>query len=130
MLWKKMRSGAGGGPSASLYKGVRFTPPRLRHGNRRLRRLLVSAALVARTRLTVLVFGQGGVCASRERRGGFGRVVSSLVIVGLLTLAFGVGSGHKFSTFGLIPATLLVSAVAIGLFRASYDVVTRDILRV
>ena len=76
----------------------------------------------------VLVFWQAGLYASREQRAGFGRVVSSLLIVALLTLAFGLGTGHKFSTFGLIPTTLVLSAVLIGLFRASYDVITREAL--
>ena len=80
------------------------------------------------TLVTVLVFWQAGLYAAREQRSGFGRVVSSLLIVALLTLAFGLGTGHKFSTFGLIPTTLVLSAVLIGLFRASYDVVTREVL--
>jgi exopolysaccharide biosynthesis polyprenyl glycosylphosphotransferase len=77
----------------------------------------------------VLVFWQGGLYAAREQRSGFGRIVSSLVIVALLTFAFGVGTGHDFSTFGLIPTTLVLAAVLIGLFRASYDVVTREVMR-
>jgi exopolysaccharide biosynthesis polyprenyl glycosylphosphotransferase len=79
--------------------------------------------------ILVLVFWQAGLYSSRERRAGFGRIVSSLVIVALLTLAFGVGTGHKFSTFGLIPTALLLTALCVGLFRASYDVLTRDLLR-
>jgi FlaA1/EpsC-like NDP-sugar epimerase len=77
----------------------------------------------------ILVFWQAGLYAARERRTGFGRIVSSLVIVAALTLAFGLGTGHSFSTFGLIPTTLLLTAVCVGLFRASYDVVTRDLLK-
>jgi exopolysaccharide biosynthesis polyprenyl glycosylphosphotransferase len=79
--------------------------------------------------ITVLVFWQAGLYARREERAGFGRVVFSLVIVSLIVLAFGLGTGHKFSTFGLIPTTLVLSAVLIGLFRASYEVVTREVLR-
>jgi exopolysaccharide biosynthesis polyprenyl glycosylphosphotransferase len=78
--------------------------------------------------VTALVFWQAGLYARREQRAGFGRIVSSLVIVSLLVLAFGLGTGHKFSTFGLIPTTLVISAVLLGLFRASYDVVTREVL--
>ncbi len=78
--------------------------------------------------VTVLVFWQAGLYARREQRAGFGRIVSSLVIVSLIVLAFGLGTGHKFSTFGLIPTTLVISAILIGLFRASYDVVTREVL--
>jgi exopolysaccharide biosynthesis polyprenyl glycosylphosphotransferase len=77
----------------------------------------------------VLVFWQAGLYSSRERRTGFGRILSSLVIIALLVLAFGLGTGHSFSTFGLIPTTLLLTALCVGLFRASYDVVTRDLLR-
>jgi exopolysaccharide biosynthesis polyprenyl glycosylphosphotransferase len=79
--------------------------------------------------VTALVFWQAGLYARREQRAGFGRIVSSLVIVSLIVLAFGLGTGHKFSTFGLIPTTLVISAILLGLFRASYDVLTRELLR-
>jgi exopolysaccharide biosynthesis polyprenyl glycosylphosphotransferase len=78
--------------------------------------------------VTVLVFWQAGLYARREQRPGFGRIVSSLVIVSLIVLAFGLGTGHQFSTFGLIPTTLVICAILIGLFRASYDVITREVL--
>jgi exopolysaccharide biosynthesis polyprenyl glycosylphosphotransferase len=81
------------------------------------------------TLVTVLVFWQGGLYASREARAGFGRVLSSLVIVALLTLAFGLGTGHDFSTFGLIPTTLVFAALLMGLFRASYEAASREVLR-
>ena len=77
--------------------------------------------------VTVLVFSQARLYASRERRAGFGRVVSSILLVALLTFAFGLGIGHEFSTFGLIPTTTVTAVVLIGLFRASYDVITREI---
>src|SRR5262249_50295527 len=80
--------------------------------------------------VTVLVFWQAGLYAPREQRAGFGRVVSSLIIVALLTFAFGIGTGHKFSTFGLIPTATVFAALLIGLFRASYDAFTRELLRV
>ncbi len=60
--------------------------------------------------VTALVFWQGKLYAERERRAGFGRVVSSLVIVALLVLAFGLGTGHDFATFGLIPTALVLTA--------------------
>ena len=78
--------------------------------------------------VTVLVFWQAGLYAPREQRAGFGRVLSSLVIVALLTLAFGLGTGYKFTTFGLIPTTLVLGALLIGLFRASYEGATREVL--
>ena len=45
--------------------------------------------------VTVLVFWQAGLYAERERRAGFGRIVSSLVVVALLVLAFGLGTGPR-----------------------------------
>jgi exopolysaccharide biosynthesis polyprenyl glycosylphosphotransferase len=76
-----------------------------------------------------LVFWQRGLYAEREYRGGIGHIVSSLVVVALLALAFGIGTGHHFSTFAIFPTALVTTAVLIGSLRASYDVVTRDIFR-
>jgi exopolysaccharide biosynthesis polyprenyl glycosylphosphotransferase len=80
--------------------------------------------------VTALVFWQAGLYAERERRAGFGRVVSSLVVVGLLVLAFGLGTGHDFRTFGLIPTAFVLAAVFDGVLRASYDTISREALRV
>ena len=78
--------------------------------------------------VTALVFWQAGLYAQRERRGGYGRIVSSLVVVALLVLAFGLGTGHNFTTFGLIPTALVITAVLTGVFRASYDAISREVL--
>jgi exopolysaccharide biosynthesis polyprenyl glycosylphosphotransferase len=80
--------------------------------------------------ITVLVFWQAGLYAERERRAGFGRVVSSFVVVALLVLAFGLGTGHRFNTFGLIPTALLIAIVLDGLLRVSYDAISREALHV
>ncbi len=80
--------------------------------------------------VTVLVFWQAGLYAERERRAGFGRVVSSLVVVALLVLAFGLGTGHDFATFGLIPTAFAITAVVDGVLRASYETISREVLRV
>jgi exopolysaccharide biosynthesis polyprenyl glycosylphosphotransferase len=77
----------------------------------------------------LLVFWRNGLYAEREFRGGFGRIVSSLVLVAVLALAFGLGTGYPFQTFGLAPTALVITTLLIGLFRASYDVVTKDVLR-
>jgi exopolysaccharide biosynthesis polyprenyl glycosylphosphotransferase len=77
----------------------------------------------------LLVFWRNGLYAQREFRGGFGRIVASLVLVAVLALAFGLGTGYPFHTYGLAPTTLVITTLLIGLFRASYDVVTKDILR-
>jgi exopolysaccharide biosynthesis polyprenyl glycosylphosphotransferase len=78
----------------------------------------------------VLVFWQNGLYADREHRTGLGRIVSSLTVVMVLTLAFGIGTGYHFSTYAIFPTALVLTTVLIGTLRASYDVVTRDIFRV
>jgi exopolysaccharide biosynthesis polyprenyl glycosylphosphotransferase len=77
----------------------------------------------------LLVFWRNGLYAQRENRGGLGKIVSSLVLVAVLTLACGLGTGYPFHTYGLAPTALVTTAALIGLFRASYDVVTKDVLR-
>ena len=80
--------------------------------------------------ITILVFWRAGLYAERERRAGAGRVVSSLLLVALLTVAFAFGSGHRFNTFGFAPTALVTCGLLIALFRGSYDSITRDALRV
>jgi exopolysaccharide biosynthesis polyprenyl glycosylphosphotransferase len=80
--------------------------------------------------VTLLVFWQKGLYAEREYRGGLGQIVSSLVVVAALTLAFGIGTGYHFTTFAIFPVALVFTTVLIGTLRASYDIVTRDIFRV
>jgi exopolysaccharide biosynthesis polyprenyl glycosylphosphotransferase len=79
--------------------------------------------------ITVLVFWRAGLYAEREYRAGFGRVVSSLVVVALLVLAFGLGTGYDFTTFGVIPTALVMAAVLDGLLRGSYDTISSEVLR-
>jgi exopolysaccharide biosynthesis polyprenyl glycosylphosphotransferase len=77
----------------------------------------------------VLVFWHNGLYAEREFRAGAGRVVSSLGLVTVLALAFAIGTGHDFTTFGLVPTAFVLTTVLIGLLRASYDVLTKDVFR-
>ena len=77
----------------------------------------------------VLVFWRAGLYAERERRGGAGQIVGSLILVGVVVLAFGIGTNHEFGTYGLAPTAVVLSTAFIGLLRASYDVVTADLLR-
>ncbi len=79
--------------------------------------------------VTVLVFWRNGLYGPREFRGGMGRIVSSLALVTVLTFAFSLGTGHHFSTYAIFPTTFVLSTTFIGLVRASYDVVTRDLFR-
>ena len=79
--------------------------------------------------ITVLVFAQAGLYRRRELRPGAGRIVSSLIVVALIVLAFGIGTGYDFTTSGLIPTAVVVSALGIGLLRMAYDSVSLEVMR-
>jgi exopolysaccharide biosynthesis polyprenyl glycosylphosphotransferase len=79
--------------------------------------------------LLVLVFWRAGLYAPRELREGAGRVVPSVFLVSALALAFAVGTGQHFTTFGLYVVGAILVAALIGIFRASYEVVTGSVLR-
>jgi exopolysaccharide biosynthesis polyprenyl glycosylphosphotransferase len=81
------------------------------------------------TVVTVLVFWVGGLYRRREQRAGLGQIVSSLVLVAVITLAFGLGTGYHFTTYGLTPTALVLTTLFIGVLRGSYEVLTRDVLR-
>ena len=81
------------------------------------------------TVITVLVFWVGGLYRRRELRAGVGQIVLSMVLVGGITLAFGLGTGYHFTTYGLAPTAVVTTAFFIGILRASYEVLTRDVLR-
>ena len=79
--------------------------------------------------ITVLVFWHNGLYAAREQRSGAGRVVSSLLLVLVVTLAFAIGTGYHHTTFGLYATAFVLSTGVIGGMRASYEIVTRDVWR-
>ncbi|HEU5263231.1 MAG TPA: sugar transferase [Gaiellaceae bacterium] len=79
--------------------------------------------------ITVLVFAQSGLYRERESRPGAGRILACLIVVALIVLAFGIGTGYDFTTSGLIPTSVVVSAVTIGLFRAAYESASLEVLR-
>ena len=79
--------------------------------------------------ITVLVFAQAGLYRERERRPGPGRILASLIVVALVVLAFGIGTGYEFNTSGLIPTSVVVSALAIGLLRAAYESASLEVMR-
>jgi exopolysaccharide biosynthesis polyprenyl glycosylphosphotransferase len=79
--------------------------------------------------VTVLVFWRARLYAPREQRPGLGAVVSSLLLVTVITLAFVVGTGYQHTTFGLYATAFALSVVVIGGLRGAYDVVTRDVWR-
>ncbi len=80
--------------------------------------------------ITVLVFLQAGLYAPRERRAGPGKAVGALVLVALVVLAFGLGTGHEFTTTGLIPTAVLTSTLAIGVLRSAYESISLEVLKV
>jgi len=80
--------------------------------------------------VTVLVFWRNGLYSDREHRSGFGRIVGGLLLVTAIALAFGIGTGYHFSTYAIFPTAFVTSTMLVGFFRASYDVVTKDIFRV
>jgi exopolysaccharide biosynthesis polyprenyl glycosylphosphotransferase len=79
--------------------------------------------------LLLLVFWRAGLYAPRELREGAGRVVPSVFLVSALALAFAIGTGQHFTTFGLYVVGAILVAGFIGVFRASYELVTGTILR-
>jgi exopolysaccharide biosynthesis polyprenyl glycosylphosphotransferase len=79
--------------------------------------------------VTVLVFWRGGLYAPRESRAGAGRIVSSLLLVTVITLAFAVGTGYQHTTFGLYVTAFVLSVVIVGGLRSAYELVTRDVWR-
>jgi exopolysaccharide biosynthesis polyprenyl glycosylphosphotransferase len=80
--------------------------------------------------IMILVFWRAGLYSERERRGGAGRIVGSVILVGAVALVFGIGTNREFGTYGLAPTAVVLSIVFIGLLRASYDVITADLLRI
>jgi exopolysaccharide biosynthesis polyprenyl glycosylphosphotransferase len=79
--------------------------------------------------VAVLVFWRGGLYAQREQRAGAGRVVSSLLLVTVITLAFAVGTGYQHTTFGLYLTAFVLSVLIITGLRGAYELVTRDMWR-
>ena len=79
--------------------------------------------------ITVLVFAQAGLYRERGRRPGAGRILASLIVVALIVLAFGLGTGYEFSTSGLIPTSVVAAALTIGLLRAAYESAALELMR-
>jgi exopolysaccharide biosynthesis polyprenyl glycosylphosphotransferase len=78
--------------------------------------------------LLLLVFARAGLYAPRERREGVGRVFPNVVLVAVLSLAFAIGTGQHFTTFGLYIVAAAFASVLIGVTRAAYESVTGSIL--
>jgi exopolysaccharide biosynthesis polyprenyl glycosylphosphotransferase len=79
--------------------------------------------------LTLLVFSRNGLYGPRELREGAGRIAPSVVLVAALSLAFAIGTGQHFTTFGLYVASAVFVALLISTFRWSYETVTGSLMR-
>src|SRR5712691_671826 len=79
--------------------------------------------------LLLLVFSRNGLYGPRELREGAGRIVPSVLLVGALSLAFAIGTGQHFTTFGLYVASAAFVALLISIFRWSYETATGSVLR-
>ena len=74
--------------------------------------------------LLVLVFWRAGLYAPRELREGVGRVLPSVLLVSALALAFAIGTGQHFTTFGLYVVGAIFVATVVAALRSSYELVT------
>ena len=79
--------------------------------------------------LLLLVFSRNGLYGPRELREGAGRIVPSVLLVAVLSLAFAIGTGQHFTTFGLYLAAAFFVALSISLFRWSYETITGSLMR-
>ena len=79
--------------------------------------------------LLLLVFSRNGLYGPRELREGAGRIAPSVVLVAALSLAFAIGTGQHFTTFGLYVAAAFFVAVLISVFRWSYETATGSLMR-
>jgi exopolysaccharide biosynthesis polyprenyl glycosylphosphotransferase len=79
--------------------------------------------------LLVLVFSRNRLYAPREVREGPGRIVPSVILTAALALAFAIGTGQTFTTFGLYVVGAAFVAALISVLRWSYETVTGVLLR-
>jgi exopolysaccharide biosynthesis polyprenyl glycosylphosphotransferase len=79
--------------------------------------------------LLLLIFSRNGLYGPRELREGAGRIMPSVVLVAALALAFAIGTGQHFTTFGLYVAAAVFVALLISVFRWSYETVTGTLMR-
>ena len=79
--------------------------------------------------LLLLVFWRNHLYGPRELREGAGKIVSSVVLVTALALAFAIGTDQHFTTFGLYAVAAITVATAISLLRWSYESLTGSFMR-
>jgi exopolysaccharide biosynthesis polyprenyl glycosylphosphotransferase len=79
--------------------------------------------------LLLLVFWRNRLYGPRELREGAGKVVSSVVLVTALALAFAIGTDQTFTTFGLYVVAAITVATSISLLRWSYESISGAAMR-
>ncbi len=79
--------------------------------------------------LLLLVFWRNHLYGPRELREGAGKVVSSVMLVTALALAFAIGTEQHFTTFGLYIVAAVTVATSISLLRWSYESISGATLR-
>src|SRR5579884_3779449 len=79
--------------------------------------------------LTLLVFSRNGLYRPRELREGAGRIAPSVLLVAVLSLAFAIGTGQHFTTFGLYFVAAAFVALVISVLRWSYETATGSLMR-
>jgi len=79
--------------------------------------------------LLLLVFWRNHLYGPRELREGAGKVVSSVVLVTALALAFAIGTDQHFATFGLYAVAVITVGTSISLLRWSYESISGATLR-
>ena len=79
--------------------------------------------------LLILVFWRNRLYGPRELREGAGRIVPSVFLVAALALAFAIGTGQHFETFGLYLVAAVLVATLISLLRWAYESASGALLR-
>ncbi len=79
--------------------------------------------------LLILVFWRNRLYGPRELREGAGRIVPSVILVAALALAFAIGTGQHFTTFGLYVVAAILIATLISLLRWAYESASGALLR-
>jgi exopolysaccharide biosynthesis polyprenyl glycosylphosphotransferase len=79
--------------------------------------------------ITALLFARAGLYADRGSRPGLGAIVSSLFMVTLIALIFGLANGERFSSYYIFYGSLVFGTVIVGSLRVAYEKATGRLLR-
>ncbi len=76
----------------------------------------------------LLVFWRAGLYGPRETRPGFSKILSSLAVVAVVTLAFAIATDQAVTTGSTFVVSFVLAAVVVGVMRWSYESITREVL--